>query len=769
MIKLSKLLLRSLLALLAGWLLFVLADWLDPLPPVQVEGAQVVLASDGQPLWRFADEAGVWRYPVTLDEVSPLYVQALLAYEDRWFYRHPGINPVALARALWLNQSNGRIVSGGSTLSMQVARIIEPHSRTWHGKLRQVWRTLQLEWHYSKQEILEIYLNRAPFGGTLEGVSAASWAYLSKPPSQLTAAEAALLAVLPQAPSRLRPDRYPQRAQAARDKLLRRLQQQQLWPEQVLAEALQEDIWLSARQEPKLAPLLARRLRQSGINRSQTTLDFALQQQLESLLLDWKHRLPPQVSAAVLVARADSMQVLAYLGSVDLLDAQRSGHVDMVQAVRSPGSTLKPFLYALALEDGLIHSESLLQDVPRHHASYQPGNFARGFSGPVAASQALRNSLNLPAVQLLEHYGSKRFDARLRQAGINLQYPADGQPSLALILGGTGLSLEQLVVAYGALERGGKVLPLALQPGQIQQERYLLDAGAAWIVQRILAGQPHPYSHEQQRRAGFAWKTGTSHGHRDAWALGSGNGYVIGVWVGRPDGTAVPGQYGQVSAAPLLFQVYDMVQRSGAVPSSSNQQPDTVGVAAICWPGGQKLAATDSNCRRQRVAWTLDNLIPPTLPLLGVEQRLWQPLWLDAEGKQVAANCDGAQEYELALWPPALEPWLPRAETARQRVPPPSSQCPPPALGSLGQLRILGVDSGASLQLVPGSTAALQLEFSIQGTLEQLWWFLNGELLATTEAQATLKHQFARSGKQQLLVLDASGRSAMLEFVIGVP
>ena len=343
-----------------------------PLPDVRASSAQVVLARDGQPLWRFADDEGVWRYPVTLGEVSPFYLQALLDYEDRWFYQHPGINPFALLRAAWLNLRHDRIVSGGSTLSMQVARIIEPHSRTFQGKLRQIWRTLQLEWHYSKDAILEIYLNRAPFGGTLEGVSAASWAYLSKPASELTPAEAALLAVLPQAPSRLRPDRHPLRAQAARDKLLHRLHQHKTWPTQQIDEALAEAIWLAPRQEPALAPLLARRLRQPHGGRIQTTLDFALQQRLELLLASWKHRLPPRVSAAIVVAETASLEVRAYLGSTDLHDEQRSGHVDMVQAVRSPGSTLKPFLYALALEDGLIHSESLLQDVPRHHASYQP-------------------------------------------------------------------------------------------------------------------------------------------------------------------------------------------------------------------------------------------------------------------------------------------------------------------------------------------------------------------------------------------------------------
>ena len=761
---LPRVALRCLYGLLVLAALLWLADRLDPLPNVQASSAQTILARDGTPLWRFADANGVWRYPVSVEQVSPLYIEALLAYEGRWFYDHPGINPLALARALWLNLRHGRIVSGGSTLSMQVARIIEPHSRTTGGKLRQLWRTLQLEWHFSKREILQIYLHRAPFGGTLEGVAAASWAYLGKSPLHLTAAEAALLAVLPQAPSRLRPDRYPERARAARDKLLRRVQQQGLWPQPVLNEALAESIWLAARREPALAPLLARRLRQGGGSLIPSTLDASLQQRLEDLLQGWKSRLPPRVSAAILVADTRTLEVLAYLGSADLNDAERAGHVDMIQAIRSPGSTLKPLLYALALEDGLIHSGSLLQDVPRHHARYQPGNFARGFSGPVAASEALVQSLNLPAVQLLEHYGAKRFHARLAQAGIRLQYPGDGLPNLALILGGTGTRLEQLVSAYAALDRDGSTGPLRLQPDSPMSRRHLFSADAAWVVQRMLAGQQHPHSQAQQRRTGFAWKTGTSHGHRDALAIGSGRGLVIGVWVGRPDGTPVPGQYGQISATPLLLQVFDLLARQPGRLQAAQPQPAGVGAASICWPGGQPLPEGDPNCRRRRVVWTLEQRVPPTLTLAGQVQPLWQSIWLDGHGERVAPHCNGAQEKKWALWPLALEPWLPASERRARRLPPASQQCPPPELAA-GELRILGVNAGARLQLAPGQDGlALELEFRSQGGSGPLWWFLNGQPLAQTAADEPLRHRFNQHGPQQLSLLDSSGQTALLEF-----
>ncbi|KPB32237.1 Penicillin-binding protein 1C [Pseudomonas amygdali pv. sesami] len=642
-----------------------LADRLWPLPLPRDDLARVVLAEDGTPLWRFADANGVWRYPVSNEQVSPYYLEALLTYEDRWFYSHPGVNPLALLRATWQNLSGARVVSGGSTLSMQVARLLDPHSRTLSGKFRQLWRTLQLEWHLSKDQILSLYLNRAPFGGTLQGVAAASWAYLGKSPQNLTRAEAALLAVLPQAPSRLRPDRHPQRAQQARDKVLRRLAEFQVWPQASVNEALEEPLWLAPRQEPSLAPLLARRLnRPNSPPLIRTTLDASLQRRMEDLLMGWRARLPERTSAAILVVEAENMAVRAYVGSVDINDAKRFGHVDMVTALRSPGSTLKPFLYGMAMDAGLIHSESLMQDVPRRYGDYRPGNFSSGFGGPVAASSALSMSLNLPAVQLLEVYGPKRFAAELRNGGVPLTLPPLAEPSLALILGGAGSRLEDLVTGYSAFARGGRSADVRLQPQDRLRERRMMSPGAAWIIRRILSGQSRPDIDpraELVQRPQLAWKTGTSYGFRDAWAIGVGPRFLVGVWIGRPDGTPVPGQFGLASAAPLMLQVHDVLvnrdsQRGIAAPVQP--VPLNVGVAAICWPLGQPMSKSDPNCRRQRFAWTLDGTTPPTLqaadqPLgLGLQERVW----INAKGLRVAADARTLKRrtsrFGLPLWNP---------------------------------------------------------------------------------------------------------------------
>lgn len=773
--RLPRLLRWFLGAVLSVVALLWLADRIWPLPLPQDDLARVVLAEDGTPLWRFADSDGVWRYPVQTSEVSPYYLDALLTYEDRWFYQHPGVNPLALVRATWQNLAGERVVSGGSTLSMQVARLLDPHSRTLHGKLRQLWRTAQLEWHLSKAEILNLYLNRAPFGGTLQGVAAASWAYLGKSPAQLTHAEAALLAVLPQAPSRLRPDRHPQRAQQARDKVLRRLAEFQVWPQTAVDEALEEPLLLAPRQEPSLAPLLARRLnRPDSPPLIRTTLDASLQRRLEDLLLGWRARLPEHTSAAILVVEEETMAVRAYLGSVDINDARRFGHVDMVSALRSPGSTLKPFLYGMALDDGLIHSESLLQDVPRRYGDYRPGNFSMGFTGAVPASTALSSSLNLPAVQLLEAYGPKRFAAQMRIGGVPLALPALAEPNLALILGGAGSRLEDLVSGYSAFARDGKSATLRFQPDDTLRERPLLSPGAAWIVRRILSGQARPDRDpraELVQRPVLAWKTGTSYGFRDAWAIGVGPRYLIGIWIGRPDGTPVPGQFGLASAAPLMLQVHDVLtnrdsQRGISAPVKA--VPANVGVAAICWPLGQPMSRTDPNCRRQRFAWTLDNTTPPTLQALDqpLSVGLMENVWVNAKGLRVDAHCPGAQARNIALWPAPLEPWLPRAERREARIPVADPDCPPPALAASSPLSIVGVREGDQLRLPAGSQQALQLKLSALGGSGRRWWFLNGAPLGDSANQDSISASFERLGRYQLSVLDEAGQTARLEFSV---
>ncbi|EAA8944619.1 peptidoglycan glycosyltransferase PbpC [Salmonella enterica] len=754
---------------LAGAPLFILlalwtADNLWPLPLNEVHPARVVVAHDGTPLWRFADAGGIWRYPVTIEEVSPRYLEALINYEDRWFWRHPGVNPFSVARAAWQDLTAGRVISGGSTLTMQVARLLDPHPRTFGGKIRQLWRALQLEWHLSKRDILTLYLNRAPFGGTLQGIGAASWAYFGKPPARLSYADAALLAVLPQAPSRLRPDRWPERAEAARNKVLDRMAAQGVWPAETVRESREEPVWLAPRQMPQLAPLFARMmLSKSQSDKIVTTLDAGLQRQLEDLARAWKGRLPARSSLAMIVVDHTDMSVRGWVGSVDLNDDSRFGHVDMVTAIRSPGSVLKPFVYGLALDDALIHPASLLQDVPRRTGDYRPGNFDSGFHGPVSMSDALVRSLNLPAVQVLEAYGPKRFAAKLRNVGLPLYLPAGAAPNLSLILGGAGARLDEMAAAYSAFARHGKAAKLRLQPDDPLSERPLMSPGAAWIIRRIMADEAQPLpDNALPRIVPLAWKTGTSYGYRDAWAIGVNARYIIGIWTGRPDGTPVVGQFGFASAVPLLNQVNNLLlAHAGRLPE--DPRPQTVSRGVICWPGGQSLPPGDSNCRRRLATWLLDDSQPPTLLLPEQEgiNGIRFPVWLDDTGRRVAADCPQAREHTFIVWPRPLEPWLPSTERRSARLPVASALCPPLQGSNAAPLMLSGIREGAVIRQLPGQEN-VTLPVSTTGGKGHRWWFLNGEPVNSANNRLSLLLNIA--GRYQLVVIDESGQVAAVNF-----
>lgn len=748
-----------------------------PLPKAR-DTSTLIVAADGTPLRAFADRDGVWRYPASPDTVSPLYLDALLTYEDRWFWRHPGINPWAMLRAggQWLR--GGRIVSGGSTLTMQVARILDPHDRTPWGKLKQMLRAVQLEAHLDKREILTLYLERAPFGGTIEGVEAASWAYLGKPAARLSHAEAALLAVLPQAPSRLRPDRHPDAARAARDKVLARMAARGAWSRDAVADARIEPVVARTLQPPLNAALLAERLRQRQprASRITSTLDADLQRTLEDRVAAYFSSLPARTSAALLVIDNRSMEARAYVGSVAFGDQARLGHVDMVQAYRSPGSTLKPFLYGLALDDGLIHSESLLIDAPQSFGGYRPGNFDTAFNGPISAAQALRLSLNVPAVDLLERVGPARFSARLANAGVALKYPRGAAPNLALILGGTGARLEDLVGSFAALNRGGLAGRVRYTAAEAPQDRRLLSAGAAWIVRDMLAANPRPGygmgAFDTGTRPRVAWKTGTSYGFRDAWALGSTQRYTVGVWVGRPDGTPLPGQYGAVTALPLMFEVIDSLPRARG-DAAMPPPPAGVAEAEICWPLGVAFDADQPElCQRRMKAWVLDGAIPPTFAER--DARLWnagvETFDADARtGLRLSADCSAPHERvtrQVARWPALASPWLGAQTRAQSALPALSPDCVNDGRDATTELRIEGVNDRATLARAPGSTHGVRLQLRALGTEARVQWLLDGRWIGETQGARSFVRAFDEPGAHTLTALADSGAWTRLRFVI---
>ncbi|MBX3689357.1 penicillin-binding protein 1C [Dokdonella sp.] len=763
--------------LIASGILLLLAlvlDRLFPLPlPAQGSGSTVVLARDGSPLRAFPDRDGVWRYPVRIEDVSPLYIEALLTYEDRWFYRHPGVNPLAMLRALGQWISHRRLISGGSTLTMQVARILDGTPHSFGGKLLQMLRALQLEAHLSKREILTLYLDRAPFGGTLEGVEAASWAYLGKPASRLSHAEAALLTVLPQMPSRLRPDRNPAAAQVARDKVLTRMADLGVWSREQVHDAMIESVAARTLHPPMLAALLAERLHleQPKARRITTTIDASLQRMLEARVGDYLSRLPARTSAALLVVDNTTLEARGYVGSAVFADEQRLGHVDMVRADRSPGSTLKPFLYALALDDGLIDSESLLIDAPQSFGDYRPGNFDGAYNGPIGAAEALRLSLNVPAVDLLDRVGPGRFVARLANAGLDLKLPRGVMPSLPIILGGVGVRMEDLVGAYSAFNRGGIAARVRYDRDEPLVERRLMSAGAAWIVRDILEAHPRPGyapgTFDPGARPRVAWKTGTSYGFRDAWAVGATRAYTVAVWIGRPDGTPMPGQYGAVTALPLLFQTIDSLPRA-AISATPSPPPASVSEVEICWPLGLAFDPARSDlCHMKKTAWVLDGVIPPTLPerdALAWHAGLLQLRVDDRSGARLSATCTRKTErtIEIARWPALAYPWLSRELRRRASLPPLARDCDDDGLDALQNLRIDGVADGAAIARAPNSNTPATLRLRALGARDEVLWLINGRLVGSTQANATLEQKFPETGPQTITALAKGGGYAQV-------
>jgi len=761
-------------ALLAALLVLDLA--FPPPLPRQRDTSTLVVARDGTPLRAFADADGVWRYPATAGSVSPLYLQALLNYEDRWFWRHPGINPWALLRAgkQWVLER--RIVSGGSTLTMQVARILDPYTRTPWGKAKQLLRAVQLELHLDKAQILALYLERAPYGGTIEGVEAASWAYLGKPAAQLSHAEAALLAVLPQSPSRLRPDRHPEAAQRARDKVLERLVALGVWSREAVDDARIEPVVTRALQPPLHAALLAQRLHasQPQAARIQSTLDIGLQRTLEDRVSSYFSQLPERTSAALLVVNNRTLEARAYVGSVAFGDKQRLGHVDMVQAWRSPGSTLKPFLYGMAIDDGLIHSESLMVDAPQSFAGYRPGNFDAAFNGPVSAATALRLSLNVPAVDLLDRVGSARFAARLAHAGIALRFPRGSAPNLSLILGGTGARLEDLVGSFAALNRNGIAGRVRYTADDAVIERRLVSPGAAWITREMLESNPRPGygagTFDVSTRPRVAWKTGTSYGYRDAWAIGSTRHYTVGVWVGRPDGTPLPGQYGAVTALPLMFEVVDSLPRQGG-DAAAAPLPASVTQVEVCWPTGERADSTPpALCQRRLQAYVLDGVVPPTFAER--DARLWQAgrqsFEVDARsGLRLSPECalpHVAEPREIARWPALVSPWLPLAQRRAAQLPALSPDCRDDGRSSAGSLHIEGLNDRATLARAPNAGHGVRLQLRALGSEQVVDWLLDDRWIARTEGARTFQREFDQAGEHTLTALAADGAWTQVRF-----
>ncbi|MBF0276974.1 MAG: penicillin-binding protein 1C [SAR324 cluster bacterium] len=790
----------SMLCVLAGLhFLFPIQSLLE-----QVSFSKVYYDRNGQLLGARLSADEKWRFQSRLEDVTPLLVKALLTFEDQRFYQHHGVDFRALARAVGQNLQAGQIVSGASTLSMQVARLLGKERRygTILGKVLQTFRAIQLEASLSKDEILQWYFNLAPYGGNIEGVGAASWLYFEKPPSQLSWVEAIALAITPKSPNAYRPDRFPLIAQKHCRHLLKRLS--------AAGQISEDEHWFiecseapgKLSQLPRHARHLINRLAtgvesdtnllvqkstksSSEWNHIRTSLDLDLQLGVESLLSGYQRELRSKGihNASVIVLDNFHSQVLAYVGSPDFSDKSHSGEVDGIRAARSPGSTLKPFIYARALESGRYNSHTLLANVPVAYPGYHPKNFKPEDLGIAHFNEALHRSLNIPAVALNVGLGFRNdLLSSLWRAGVSTLPYSRSHYGQSLVLGGGEMRLDELTVLYSALARHGKLRPAhltipeqenTLRPASLEEQQWFTPE-ASFIISEILKQAPHPrYGDASLFFEGIpsvAWKTGTSSRQRDAWTVGYNPRYTVGVWVGNFNGDPVEGMTGMRTAAPLFYAVFRLLNRHKEIVWPS-PPPDVVS-QSVCSLSGR---LANANCPGETSSWWIAGVSKPEFCEMHIEL-----LSNRISGQRLSPECIWQQnipEHTIqrsmaVLWPQATGGWLAQSRSAV--IFPPYAEACVPQETLEGQSPLLhtpihGENYAIHWNGKPGAPYArfdkIAFSAAVSNEVNRLDWYLNGRKIASTPPGDPYLWK-PIPGAHELVLVDDFGRASRAKFTV---
>ena len=761
---------------------FVLAAWvLVPKPELyeDISFSTLVMDRQGNPLKLLAAKDERYRLFTPLEDIAPVVREATLLYEDRHFHRHPGVNPVALLRAAWTTYVRRSRIVGGSTITMQLARLrFDLDTRSLAGKLAQMVRALQLERHYGKAEIEEAYLNLAPYGGSIEGVGTAARVYFDKPASALNRGEAMSLAVIPQSPAARFPVTAAGRARllAARDRLAAAwsASSRQQDDAETVARALLEPVFRSPAELPGYAPHFVRdHVALTGAAEIRTSLDLDLQRLLENRVRDYvdRRRRDGIQNATALLIDHQRMEALALVGSRDFFDADIAGQVNGVRARRSPGSTLKPLLFGLALDRGLIHPMTLLEDAPRRYAAYTPENFDRGFLGPVFARDALIHSRNVPAVGLLAELGVARFRDWLRDAGVEGLRPAE-EYGLSLALGGSEITMQELAQLYAMLASGGLWRELATVPAPqgamartVPQER-LLSAEASYLVLDMLRDVPRPDAPSLQptQRPAIPWKTGTSFGFRDAWSVGVIGRYVLVVWVGNFDGRANPALVGREAAAPLFFAIADSLPPTPVDHHDSGPPPGLkLRQVEVCATTGD---LPGTHCPRAALSWFIPGVSPIKV------STVYRALPIDpATGLRSCHPGADTRQVVFEFWPSNLRAVFRRAGIAIRRPPPWSPECGLDKTSASGFAPRIRSPQRTLIYHAPrrGEQSSVLFSAIADDDARTLFWFIDDRFI--TRAAAGEDYLWTpEPGQFTLRVVDDLGRAAAVPITVaGAP
>ncbi|MFL6247604.1 MAG: penicillin-binding protein 1C, partial [Thermoanaerobaculia bacterium] len=746
-----------------------LLDFLFPFPHEKLHrpSATIVYDRDGHPLRVFLPSDDKYRFPITLDEVPPELIRALIASEDRHFFHHPGIDPVAMLRATWSNVRARRVVSGASTIPMQIARMTAPRRRSLGAKAIEALRAMQLTAHYSKRELLEIYIDLAPYGSNIEGVGAASFFYFQKEPRRLSLGEIALLTTLPRSPNRYDPFRDPHAARDARDHVLAQLHERGAFTAREIGEARRQQLPGSRRRVPFTAPHWCELVRRESpaSPRLQTTLDARLQRIAEQRVIARAAELRSRniENAAVVVIDNATREVRALVGSADFFDRRYDGQNNGAVARRSPGSALKPFLFAKAIDDGRLIPETYLLDIPTDYSGYVAENYDGTYRGRVTARDALIQSLNAPAVRLVSEIGVDSFLTTLRHGGLRTL----GRPSidygLPLILGAGEVRLLDLTNLYATLAEGGVHRPVRLFRNDVPAARgeRLFSAEATALITDVLCDLRRPDMPQGWELTAdtprIAWKTGTSYGHRDAWSIGFSSRYTIGVWIGNFDGHGVKGLSGSQDAAPLLFDLFRAID-STSVKRSTPPRIETIEVCAL----SHQLPAPHCTDRIsvQRIA-NVSRLTSCTIHRL---------LIVDAKtGERLSGDCVASRPSVarvFAIDPPELVSYRRTNGEQVAMLPPLSAACQD--VDAEQRPRIVSPDPSTPYRIrrdAPLRYQEIRLAAESGSDVSSLYWYQDGVLVATQHPERPVFVAPA-IGVHRIAVVDDLGRAHSVTYEV---
>jgi len=729
-------LVRSLIGVLSAFLLFLLLNWIFPVPD-RIEYSTIIEDSQGEVVNAFLTHDQQWRMKTELEEISPLLRKTIVEKEDRYFYYHPGVNLLAMSRAFLMNILHMRRTSGASTIAMQVARSLEPKRRTYWNKVREMFRALQLEWKYSKDEILQMYLNKVPYGGNIEGVKSAAILYFSKNPDHLSLAEITALSIIPNRPSSLVMGKNNDRIVEERNKWLKRWAREKVFTEKEIADALNEPLTASRGTVPHFIPHLAWKLKKhGGAEVFRTTIELNTQRKIEKLVKDYSRTLNLKNirNAAVIVLDNSTHRVISYVGSADFKDTTDGGQVNGAAAIRQPGSTLKPLLYGLCIDEGLLTPKMVITDVQVNYEGYAPENFDRKFNGYVTMEYALEHSLNIPAVKSLKALGKDKLVQKLATCDFQQIKKDQKKLGLSMILGGCGATLEEMTGLYSIFANEGKYTAPVYVQGAVSSElraasRTILSPEATFMINETLSkvNRPDfPLTWETTMHLPkIAWKTGTSYGRRDAWSIGYNKRFTVGIWVGNFSGAGIPELSGANTATPLLFQVFNTIDYDDDQPWFS--RPKDCEVRTVCSETG--LPPTD-HCTHLVTDYFV--------PLISTSRKCdnMQEIFISPDERiSYCRSCLPENGYKKKLYKiitPEMKEYYEENRIAYQSIPPHNPDCE--KVFRDGAPLIVSPSNGSEYLINRKDPEPLQLKCRVSNDVGKVYWYINNKFYKAGEA-----------------------------------